>query len=426
MNIFKNRNFVLHWLCVIVAATGSFFSVVALPWLVLSVSNNDPVKMSGIVALSGLPYAVLILFGGALTDRISPLRLLFVTRTCYVFLLLALAGLVYYQITPYWLLALFALVMGTLGAFGGPASESLLPSILPNEILGHGNGIIMVTMQVTQILGPMLAGWVLWFGRTLNGIPVNQIDYTSISWAFGLNAIAIGIVVCVMTQIRVQPGKSTAPKGNLFQMIWDGILFCWKDHGIRTILMYLTLISFFIHGPLGAILPILSKVKLGLSEAQFGSMYAMLGLGSILGAGLAVVLKPNPRKLGRWILCCDCVSGCAMLTLGQSNTIVINYGLLLLIGSMGGLIALTGVTWLQQRTPDQLMGRIMSILMFTIMGLIPVSAAVTGYLIQLTTLSSVMTGSGIIIIICTVTGLLIPSIRRMGKQTPLRSIRQDG
>jgi MFS family permease len=424
MSILKNRNFVLHWICVAVAATGGFLSAIALPWLVLSISKNNPLMMSGIIALSGLPYAIFILFGGALTDRFSPLRLLFITRSCFALLMLTLAVLVYHQITPYWMLAIFALLLGLLNAFGVPASESLLPSILPANILGQGNGIIMVTMQVSQVLGPMLAGWILWLGRTLHGIPLDQVDYSSLAGAFGLNALTTIIVLAVMSQIRPLPAATAEASKNLFKLIFEGMQFCWNDRGIRTVLAYLCLISFFVQGPLAAILPVLTKVKLGLSEAEYGNLYGMLGMGTILGAGLAMLTKPNPRILGRWILCCDACSGLAMVLLGYSHHIYLSCGLLLLIGTMNGFIAINGITWFQQRTPDHYMGRIMSILMFAILGLVPVSATLTGYLIHTHSLELIISTAGGIIIFCAGGGLLIQPIRRMGQQTPLRQVRQ--
>lgn len=424
MSILKNRNFVLHWICVAVAATGGFLSAIALPWLVLSISKNNPLMMSGIIALSGLPYAIFILFGGALTDRFSPLRLLFVTRTCYALLMLTLAVLVYYQITPYWMLALFALMLGLLSAFGVPASESFLPSILPANILAQGNGIIMVTIQVSQVLGPMLAGWILWLGRTWHGIPIDQVDYSSLAAAFGLNALTTTIVLLVMTQIRPLRSVTAAAGKNVFKLVFEGMQFCWNDRGIRTVLAYLCLISFFVQGPLAAILPVLTKVKLGLSEAEYGNLYGMLGMGTILGAGLAMVAKADQRILGRWILCCDACSGIAMLCLGYSQHIYLSCGLLLFIGIMNGFIAINGITWFQQRTPDHFMGRIMSILMFAILGLVPVSATLTGYLIHTRSLEMIISGAGLIIILCAGGGLFIPAIRRMGQQTPVHQVRQ--
>lgn len=405
----------LHWISVAISQIGSFFAAIALPWLVLSISNNDPLQMSTIVSLSSLPYAVFILFGGALTDRISPLRLLFVTRICIVLLMASLSLLVYLQITPFWLLALFALTLGTLSAFGVPAGESLLPAILNERQLGQGNGIIMGTTHLAQILGPMLAGWVLWLGRTLHGQSHDQVDYASLALTFGLDAMATLFAVIIMLWIRPAKAPAVSNDQHLLQMIWQGLLFCWRDQGIRTVLAYLCLISFFLQGPLTAILPVLSKVKLGLSEAEFGTLYAMIGLGTVIGAGIAVLVKPDPQVLGRWVLGCDALSGLCLYLLGHSAQMSSSCALLLGVGIMGGFIMIAGITWFQLRTPDEFMGRVMSILMFTILGLAPISTTLTGYLIAKTSLSAVISGGGCIIMFFAIGGLLVPPIRQMGQ-----------
>ncbi len=407
-----------HWASVAISQIGGFFAGIALPWLVLSISDNNPLMMSTIISLNSLPYAIFILFGGALTDRISPLRLLFITRTAFVVIMASLACLVYMGITPFWLLAIYALVLGTLNAFSIPAGESLLPSILPSALLAQGNGIIIGTTYLAQILGPMLAGWMLWLGRTLHGVPMGKVDFASLGFAFALNACAALLAIGLLSMIRPPKQATINTNRHLVQMVWQGLRFCWEDQGIRIVLAYLCLISFFLQGPLAAILPVLAKVKLGLSEAEYGSLYAMIGIGTIIGAGIAVVTKPNPGILGLWVLCCDCVSGLCLYLLGQTTQMRSSCALLLTVGIMGGFIMIAGTTWFQQRTPNQYMGRVMSILLFAILGLTPISATLTGYLIHSTSLSTVIGMGGIIIMICSGGGLLIPSIRQMGRQAP--------
>lgn len=421
MTIYKNRNFMLHWGSVAISQTGGFFATLALPWLVLSISNNDPLMTSIVVALNSLPYAVFILFGGALTDRFSPLRLLLITRVIFFLVMICLAVLVYMEYTPFWLLASFALALGTLAAFGIPASESLLPSILPESALGAGNAVIIGTTYLAQIFGPLLAGGLLWLGRNLHGASAASVDYVSVSFALGLNAFSTLLALGLMLLIRPNKIACNVKKGNLFQLVWQGLLFCWQDRGIRIVLAYLCLISFFLQGPLATILPILSKVKLGLSEPEYGSLYAMIGIGTLIGAGIAAFLKPNPYTLGKWVLCCDCVSGLCLYLLSNSAQMMTSSVLLLTVGCMSGFIMIAGITWFQQRTPNHLIGRVMSILMFVILGLSPISATLTGFLIQRINIDAVLAIFGVFIMICSSGGLLIPSIRRMGQISYVQS-----
>lgn len=419
MSLFQNRNFILHWASISIAQLGSFFAAIALPWLVLAVTNNNPLQMSLIVALGNLPTAFLILFGGALCDRISPMRLLFVTRSVFVCAMAGLAFLVYFGITPFWLLALFALLLGTLGAFGMPAGEALLPSILPGHLLGQGNGVIIGSTQLAQIFGPMLAGWVLWLARSWHGVAPGAIDYASLGYAFGLNAFATLLTLGLLALMRPTRASSAPTRHGLLELVAQGVRFCWQDRGIRTVLAYLALISFFLQGPLMVILPLLAKAKLGLSEAQFGTLFGMMGLGTVIGAGIAVLSKPAPRVLGQWVLSCDGVSGLCLFGLAHSQTMFSSGAFLLVIGSMGGFIMIAGITWFQQRTPEPFMGRVMSILMFAIMGMAPLSATLTGYWLQMSSINTVLGIAGMVIVLCAGTGLCIPAIRKMGQISPI-------
>src|SRR5512143_1967372 len=72
----SNRNFRLLWIGGSISVFGSQFSLIALPWLVLQIS--DPQTLGLALALAGLPRAVFMLIGGAVTDRISPRKILVV------------------------------------------------------------------------------------------------------------------------------------------------------------------------------------------------------------------------------------------------------------------------------------------------------------------------------------------------------------
>jgi MFS family permease len=410
--LLQNRNFRLHWASVAISQTGGFFSMVALPWLVLYITDNDPIIMSTVLAANSLPHGFFILFGGALADRISPLRVLYISRVTFALVMGSLAALVYFELIPLWLIYLYAFVLGTLGAFAIPSSQALLPSFLMPSALGHANGIVMGTMQVAQMIGPVMAGWLLWFGRSLTGVPEGRADYASLAFAFSIDACAILLAVVLMGFMRIQ----VAPRQNshLFRMVTQGFLFCWHDTGIRLVLGYLIMISFFLHGPMMAVLPLFTKVDLGLSEGAYGSLYAMIGMGTVAGAGLAMLKVSGARRLGEVTLCCDLIGGLCFFLMGQIHNAWLAGALLFVMGVCGGTIMVAGTTWFQQRTPGNLMGRMMGILMFAIFGLIPLSATLTGFLVDYSSVSHVMNGAGAIIVLLSGIGLFIPRIRNMG------------
>lgn len=413
MSVLKNRNFVNLWLSVCLAQSGSFFTMVALPWLVLANTGDNAWYMTTVMACWGLPHSVFIVFGGALCDMWSPHKTLLVSRLMFVVMLMVFAAFVYYGLTPMGLIYGFAFVLGTLGAMGLAANQALLASIVAKDQLAQANSLTIGAMQLTQILGPLLAGWLILAIRHYRNTPIDGLDGVALSVAFLVDALLVFIAVIFLRKIRLRRQTPVKPVGELLFMVKDGLDYCWSDRSLRTILLYLLLISFLLFGPLQALMPLLAKTSLGLNEAGLGSLYAMLGLGTIGGAALAAFKTPNPNQLGMTVLLCDMTSGLCFVLLGYAQSLYIAGAVLVVIGGCSGLVMVVGNTWFAQRTPANYLGRVMSLLMFTILGLAPLSAVLVGYWVEDLTLQGVTTLCGLLVAGVCVTGLAFPGIRRL-------------
>lgn len=417
--LFSNRDFKLHWASVALAQTGNFFTAVALPWLVLSLSNDDAVAVITVAAAISLPNAFFILFGGGLADRFSPFRSLLVSRMAFVVVMASFAGLVLAGAVPLWLIYPYALVLGTLSAVGIPASQSLLPSFVHGAALAKANGVVMGTLQVAQMVGPLAAGWVIWLGKHLSGANEAGADPpgSAFAFAFAVDAVAMLAAVAIMSGMKVSPTAARA--GKVLTLIREGMVFCWRDTGIRLVLGYLLLVSFFLQGPLLSVLPLFTKLNLGLDERAYGSLYGMIGAGTILGAAIAVLTRPRAKILGHVVLGCDFVVGAGFFSLGQVRDPWIAGALLLTMGGGLGLVAVAGTTWFQHRTPAAYMGRVMSLVMFAIYGLMPASATLAAGIVDATSVSTMMSGAAVVIMVFTGIGLMLPNVRGMGdRPTP--------
>jgi len=410
----NRRNFRLHWASTAIVQTGSFFTLVAMPWLVMAISDDDPIAVTTVMATMTLPQGLCILLGGTLADRFSPLRLLFVSRIAFVAAMASFALLVFCGKATLTSVYLYALLLGTLGGIGVPAAQALLPAMLEKSELGRANGLVMGTMQVTQVVGPILAGWLIWLGKGLQqGASASaDVDQRAVAFAFAVDAAAVATAIALMSAMKLpqRPQRTAA----LLPAFLQGLRFCWRDRGIRLVLAYLVLISFFLQGPMLASLPLYTKLTLGLAEAAYGTLYATMGLGTIVGAAVAVWSAPDARKLGSVVLCCDFLSGAGFNALGSTGNPWLAGGLLFAMGICAGVIMVAGMTWFQQRTPEQYMGRVMGLLMFSIVGLMPLSASLTGYLINSSSVGDVMRIAGSIVVVVSAIGLLLPAVRSMG------------
>ena len=126
--VVSNRNFRLLWIGGSISVLGSQFSLIALPWLVLQLTG-DPQVLGLVLALAGLSRAGFMLYGGVITDRFSPRRILLICDWINFLLSGLIAALVFTGNMQIWMIYLFSLVSGSISGFVIPAAQSMTPII---------------------------------------------------------------------------------------------------------------------------------------------------------------------------------------------------------------------------------------------------------------------------------------------------------
>lgn len=411
-SVFRNRNFVLHWLSATVSALGDCFSLIAMPWLVLSVTG-DPKALGIVMALEGFPRALLMLVGGSLIDRYSPRKVLLVSKSIFLAGLLVLASLILSGALETWMLYVFGFTFGLVGAFSMPANESMLPLIVEEDQLQPGNGALMASQQIMQLLAPALAGLLVW-GVAAKGYGTGTAGLDGIAVAFLVNAaafaFAIGALLCIVPK-RVAPhaGRSVTA------LIGEGFGYVWRDKGVRVSTVYMAWVGFFCMGPILAATPLLAAQRMSDGALSFGLLYTLSGIGSLLGFIAAGALpKPGADHIGRTIFLSELAAGLALIALAHSFTLPAIAASLVCVGMANALAGVTFVSWIQRRVPHELMGRIMSIVLFSVMGLAPVSMAATGILTVHFSLTWLITLSGAALVGASALALCVPGVRRFG------------
>src|SRR5512146_2703073 len=156
-NVLRIRNFRLLWIGEGISLLGDQFYLIALPWLVLSLTGNA-LAVGAVLAMAGIPRALFMLVGGALTDRFTPRRLMINSNLGRMILTGLLATLVWTNLIQLWMLYVTALLFGLVDAFFFPAQISIVPKLLDKDQLQAGNAMIQGTAQLSMFVGPILAG----------------------------------------------------------------------------------------------------------------------------------------------------------------------------------------------------------------------------------------------------------------------------
>ncbi|UOD28127.1 MFS transporter [Massilia violaceinigra] len=377
----------------IISALGDQFTMIALPWLVL-VSTGDPLKMGLVIALMSVPRAIFILLGGALVDRYSPKSMLMISKYVNTVLLGLLAVMVFTGHMQLMLISALALAIGFASAFSIPAGTSMLPNVVAPAQLPMANGIMMGIRQVSMLAGPLLAGLLL----ALFGDGSRGGNASGIGVAFAIDSASFLLSAWTLSRVGLLHAAPKAAPEPVLRAVGAGIRMVWNDMALRTSMLYWGLCAFVVGGAMQVALPVLASTVLHGASA-LGLIMGVHGAGSLAGMALSGVLgKFRVRNFGTTVLLVDVLVGLLLIPLGLVVATWQAAGLLLLIGVLGGFMQVAVFSWLQQRVPRAMLGRAMSIFMFIFMGVAPLSAALTGWLLQYMTLAQLFGGAGLFLV----------------------------
>ncbi len=404
--LFGNANF--RWLLGggLLSMLGDQFTLLALPWLVMSLSN-DPLVLGTVLALGSLPRALFILVGGALVDRHSPKTVLLLTKWINFGLLALLAGLTAHGGLTLPLVYALTLAIGLATAFSYPAGSAILPQAVPAALIQPANGVLMGARQLVLLLGPVLAGLLV----TGGGGPALQGQ--GLAMAFGFDAVSFAISAWTLSRVHTAPREAHDAQPVL-GAIAESMRACWQDRELRALFLYFSAIAFFVGGPIQVALPVLAAERLPGGAAALGVMLAAHGLGAL--AGMAVSgLRPQWRlsTLGGTVLLIDAIAGAVFLLFGHVHTAWQGALLLLPLGALGGFVQVAVYSWLQRRIPPQMLGRSMALFMFIVMGLAPLASAAAGAALRVLDVTELFTAASLCLLAVVTLGALLTPIRQI-------------
>jgi MFS family permease len=345
-----------------ISLLGDQFYLVALPWLVLQ-QTGSAVTMGAILMTGAIPRALLMLMGGAVSDRMSARKIMMATATARTLCVTVIGVLVWLRILRTWELYALAFAFGVADAFAVPAQTAYMPSLLQREQLVAASSVSQSTGQLTTILGPVPAGFVI---QTLG-----------VAWAFFVDAISFLFIIGALWKLP-DPPKSQAARKAMWHSIAEGIAYVGKDVPLRSLMLLATTLNFCIAGPVSIGLAYLTKTRFG-SPAAYGIVISAVAAGSLLGALLAGVWKI--RRRGVMILAVAAVLGLCLGSVGLMNTVGSVAGVLLVMGAAAGMVNVHIGAWAMQRIDAAVRGRVASVLMLAFFGITPISLAVAGFLV---------------------------------------------
>ena len=380
------------WMGACTSSIGTCMQNVAQNWLVLTLTNSA--FYLGLDAFLGqLPVMLFTLIGGVVADRRDRRRILLTSQYVQMMSAFTLALLVYLQVvrppggtaghavsmTVWYVLAL-SFLNGCAQAFGGPAYQSLVPSLVEKKDLPNAIALNSIQFNLARIIWPLLAGVAL---ATLGTV-----------FCFAINCLSFVAVIVSLIVLTVPP-RTPLPPQPMLQQLRGGLSYV-RHEGPLLGLILVAFVTTFLGMPLITMLPVFVQKVFHLGVTEYSQMMAFQGAGAVFGALIVAWMGRLPR-MGSVALKVQVGLGAVIAAFALSRVPALSYALLFLAG-IGQIVVFSLANSLVQLVvPNQMRGRVMSIYMVAFRSGMPLGSLTAGYLANFYSAPTVLVGGGLLL-----------------------------
>ncbi|MBI2033211.1 MAG: MFS transporter [Candidatus Levybacteria bacterium] len=359
---FGYRNYRLYFVGQLISLSGTWMQIVAQGWLVLQLTHSA-FYVGLISAITMLPVLLLSLFGGALVDRMSKKKILFVTQGVAMILAFVLGLLTLFHAINFFIVAILAFLIGVVSAVDRPARQAFAVELVKREDLASAIALNSAIFNGAGVIGPGIAGILIALIGTAGTFLLNGFSYIA--------------VLIALYYIRVSPYVSTTHP-HPFEAIKDGLTYAFGHPLIKNLLL-LTAVTSVFGWSYSSIMPVLAQTVFGQGAQGLGYAYSSAGLGALVSSFIISIFakKISYRK---FVFGGNAIFSFALLLFSFSVNFSIALILLFFVG-MGLILQFSMInTTLQHTVEDTIRGRVMSIYTLMFMGLLPFGSFLMGML----------------------------------------------
>jgi predicted MFS family arabinose efflux permease len=386
---FHYRDFRLMWIGACTSSVGTWMQIVAQGWLIYRLTHSARLLALDQV-LGGLPIFLFTLIGGVVADRAERRHILLISQYVQMTCAALLTVLVATGWVHVWQILCLSFVSGVAQAFGGPAYQALIPSLVDREDIPNAIALNSIQFNLAVTVGPALAGQAL--------------ARLGEKWCFGLNALSFLAPVISLTLISATflPAPSTT---SMLDSLKQGLRFVRRQNSMGALIV-LAFAMTFLSMPMRTYIPVFVKDIFRRGPETYGGLLAVMGVGSICGS-LVIAGRGNIRRKGRAALLMLICLGAAIAGFSLSSWLPLSYIALMLVGffMMGAFAMVTSLV--QLTTTDEMRGRVMSVYNFAFRGGMPMGNLVSGWLVPIFSAPLVLASSGSLLIVVALYFLLV-------------------
>ena len=337
-----------YWLARALSITGSMVTAIALPVLVYRLSSST-LLTALVTALESAPYLVTGLFAGALADRWNRRRVMVTADLVNAVLVGSIPVAHLLGVLTVVQVLVIAFTVQSVYSFFDGANFGALPVLVGRARVAQANSAVWTASSLIELFVPPLTGLLL---AVLDPASLLTLDALS----FAASAFAVRGIVRAMSERR--EGLSPLRLRVVLTDIAEGLRYLVHHPGVRTMTIVGSLQSFGGGGFMALIVVWCDRVlHVGTSGLRFGLVWGLWGIGGLIAAvGLPRLLKRlSPAAITLYALPVSALLGVlAPLAPGWITAAIA----LLVWGSAYVLVIVNAVSYRQQVTPEQLLGRV--------------------------------------------------------------------
>jgi MFS family permease len=378
-----HRNYRLLWFAALGSTIGTWMQKFAQSLLVYDLTGST--FLLGLDDfLSQLPILLFMLIGGVIADRHDRRQLLAGSQYVQAFSAFMLALLVWTGHVNIWFIFALSFVSGCGQAFGGPAYQALIPSLVPRRDLPNAIALNSTQFNLSRVLGP--------------GAGVAIVATIGLAGCFAVNGLSFFLVVLALAALHLPRHTPSADRRALAAELKSGLHYV-RDDRLMLTLTILVAVSTFLTMPILTMLPAFATEVLtgtGTPESRLSMLMASQGMGAILGA-LIIGTVDTAKHMGRLLLAVQIGLGLLIAAFALSTSLVLSLALLFLGGILFMALFSISFSLVQLTVPEALRGRVVSIYMVALRGGGPLGGLVAGAFADRFSAPSVMAVNGLVL-----------------------------
>ncbi|WP_442109903.1 MFS transporter [Pseudomonas sp. NUPR-001] len=336
-----HRPFLAFWLARVCTASGFQMLTVAIGWHLYQLTGN--VLDLGLVGLVEFaPRVLFMLHTGHVADRYDRRRIAAICQSAQALIALALVVGSSTDNISRELIFILAFLLGSTRSFEMPATQALLPNVVPSSLFPRAVAASASAMQAATIVAPAVGGFLYAFGSV---------------WVYG-PTVALYVTACILTlSLNVRPQVPQQGRASLDSLL-AGIRFIRSRPDILGAIS-LDLFAVLLGGAT-ALLPVFAKDILLTGPWGLGLLRSAPAVGALL-MSLWLARFPVERKVGRVMFTAVGIFGVATIAFGLSTSFWFSLAVLAVLGAADMISMVIRGAFVQLETPDEMRGRVSAV-----------------------------------------------------------------